>query len=421
MVGDDDLAVLAIDDAREDLPEPILLDPNRGAPAEVSLFGFPKADKTDDGVWRDFAVSRGTASGLVQLKWDDSLGSLFGQSGGAVIDKETDSLVGLLQEGSTTGAFDRYLPTHRIAKILPELSVPWCFAGSDTRAHIESRGRGRYGSQASGEFFRGRTKALARVKEWLCSIDDSDQVLVVTGKPGAGKSAVLSRIVLDDVLCGQGMRFVFHASQSSHALFCQTLARLVGVPATASGIVLTHAISERLAGRLLVLVDALDEASTPSDRHDLVNTLRGLAGLPGVRVVVATRSLSVDTFDSDGLVYRLGVMNAGSGNLVDLDREPYRDTQAVKQHAFAILTHEGIEQIRVATAAGKWYSAHTERAERVAEMIGRKASGNFLVASLEAASLIGRDEPIDPDDPEAENAIPATLEEVYDKCLDNLV
>ena len=46
-----------------------------------------------------------------------------------------------------------------------------------------------------GYRFRGRTAALGEIMDWLDRAEPDRRVLVVTGSPGVGKSAVLGRIV----------------------------------------------------------------------------------------------------------------------------------------------------------------------------------------------------------------------------------
>ena len=64
------------------------------------------------------------------------------------------------------------------------------------RSHFTRRARGQRSDARGGDLFRGRAAALAAVGGWLTDPDDQGRPLVVTGQPGAGKSAVLARAVL---------------------------------------------------------------------------------------------------------------------------------------------------------------------------------------------------------------------------------
>ena len=45
-----------------------------------------------------------------------------------------------------------------------------------------------------GWYFRGRTRALRELSEWLNDAED-DRTRVITGRPGSGKSAIIAKIV----------------------------------------------------------------------------------------------------------------------------------------------------------------------------------------------------------------------------------
>jgi len=417
--GDDDLAVLTLKPAGG-LPPPLPLWPAWRPPEAVKVFGFPLADKTDEGVWRDFTVSGPTTSGLVQLMYDEASGSLVGQSGGPVIDQTSGRLVGLLQEGSEKGVFDRYLPLRQIARAWPELRLPWAFTGTHARAHVESRGRGQRSRVSTGDLFCGRVAALKKIGGWLDADVDPGRVLVVSGQPGAGKSAVLSRAALLAEADHPGVGLVFHARQSTHSAFCEALAGFVGVPPVNDAMDLAEAVSRRPAGPLLVMVDALDEAPTRLDRHQLASTLKDLAQLPGLRVVVATRPLTTgSTFATDGLVYRLGATSALASNLIDLDEDPYRDPAAVYAFARALLTRVDLDPPSTASKAWIHFREHPQQAARLAHAIATRAADNFLVAALAATHFAERDDPVDSDDPSVLSTMPSSVGEALDKYLDS--
>ena len=61
--------------------------------------------------------------------------------------------------------------------------------------HWRPRARGVSIDSERGYRFRGRAAALHRIVSWLDRAEPDRRVLVVTGSPGVGKSAVLGRIV----------------------------------------------------------------------------------------------------------------------------------------------------------------------------------------------------------------------------------
>ena len=72
----------------------------------------------------------------------------------------------------------------------------WSLASDiEGRKHWKSRSRGVSRNDEQGYRFSGRTAALTSITEWLQSPIADRRVLVVTGSPGARKSAVLARIV----------------------------------------------------------------------------------------------------------------------------------------------------------------------------------------------------------------------------------
>ena len=168
-------------------------------PARVQVFGYPLAEGPLNGVWRQFAVAGPAAAGTVQLNWVGDVGTFPGHSGGPVIDADGHAVAGILVEGSGPGRFDRFVPVTRIAQVWPQLPRPWLVTGPDpgeARSHFTRRARGQRSIARGGDLFRGRQAALAAVRGWLTADEPPGQALVITGQPGAGKSAVLARAAL---------------------------------------------------------------------------------------------------------------------------------------------------------------------------------------------------------------------------------
>ena len=194
-----DVAVLDLgDDPPGCLPTPVPVWPAARPPGRVWVFGYPLAERLLKGVWRQFVVAGPAPAGTVQLDWIDT-GTFPGHSGGPVIDADGHALAGILVEGSERGRFDRFVPVTLIARVWPGLPQPWLMTGHDpgeARGHFTRRARGQRSAARGGDLFRGRHVALDRIQGWLTADEPPGQALVITGQPGAGKSAVLARATL---------------------------------------------------------------------------------------------------------------------------------------------------------------------------------------------------------------------------------
>src|SRR5262249_16871006 len=147
--------------------------------------------------------------------------------------------------------------------------------------HFGPRGRGTDIGAEAGHYFVGRVAVLSRLAAWSRS-DSAERAAVVTGSPGAGKSAVLGRLVVladpgsrvgiptDTVAAGTdpGTGAIDVAIHARH----KTLDELVTGIAAGAGLD-TDSVDELIAGLarrgrpLVVVLDALDEAGTVDDRE----------------------------------------------------------------------------------------------------------------------------------------------------------
>ena len=341
LVGDMDVAVLDLGESPPDwLPQPVRVWAGQRLPERVRLTGFPGAERELKGVWREFEVSGPTASGSVQLDWEKDTGALPGHSGGPVVDRESAVLVGILAEGSVRGRFDRFVPVYVIARCWPDLPRPWLFAGSgDARAHADRRARGQRARARSGDLFRGRANVLYRIDEWLTAPATSGRPLVVTGQPGAGKSAVLARAALDAERDRTVPGVFFHARGATEEQLLDAVAAYNGLstPAGLDGL-LDDLLRQEPDATVALVVDALDEGA---DRRVIARTLTELAIIPWLRIVVGTRPMAAADRYARGLLPDLEVTSADAENLVDLDADPYRDPEGLRAFAAALLQQEG--------------------------------------------------------------------------------
>ena len=135
----------------------------------------------------------------------------------------------------------------------------------EARSHFTRRARGQRSAARGGDLFRGRQVALDRIREWLTAVEAPGQPLVMTGQPGAGKSAVLARAALSVEAGHGGPGLAFHARAATIGDFLTALADLTGIDTPASADELVTSLAD-LPGQspTPVVVDALDEAA--SDR-----------------------------------------------------------------------------------------------------------------------------------------------------------
>ena len=175
------------------------------------------------------------------------------------------------------------------------------------KEHWDPHGRGVEQAVRPGWFFTGRRGALSQLVAWLTSTyDPEDNMRVITGGPGSGKSAVLARLVTmsdpayrarmpwplaaDDPVAGLysgAIDVAVHAREAPAEEVVGALAAVAGVPGTDLGDLIGKLLDRGKA--FTVVVDALDEADDP---HALALALRRLASETadaGFRLMVGTR------------------------------------------------------------------------------------------------------------------------------------
>ncbi len=428
-----DVAVLDLGEDWPDwLPAPVPVWPAARSPGTVQVFGYPLAERLLKGVWRKFKSAGPDTDGLVQLDWIGAVGTFRGHSGGPVIDADTYALAGILVEGAERGQFDRYLPVMLIARVWPGLPRPWLTTGAnrgeapshgEARSHFTRRARGQRNAARGGDLFRGRQVALDRIREWLTAVQAPGQPLVITGQPGAGKSAVLARAALSVEAGHGGPGLGFHARDATIGDFLTALADLTGIDTPASADELVASLAD-LPGQspTPVVVDALDEAASEQDRRHITEVLAELAVLPWLRVAVATRTMAAgNPFAPGGLLSDLGVATCDDHSLIDLDSDIYFDLEGLYQFAGALLAQDGMDHPGPPGAAWTQYRARPPVCDRLAAVIAERAGRNFLVAAMAAVPLSTARTMTDPAaqgfDPAS---IPSGVGEGLSKYLDRL-
>ncbi|RSD11985.1 trypsin-like peptidase domain-containing protein [Amycolatopsis eburnea] len=421
--------VLKVETGRDSMQDVALLELEKAVPAGVEAarlrcarssdlvdtnwwaFGFPEGDPYGDSAFGKV----GSALGYGWIRIDTASRYLVrpGFSGGGLWSPDYDAVVGLVGQAHANGD-GRALTLLQVDKIFPgrgisELSAwsagvagdmamaawGWSLASDPEGVrHWRPRARGVSIDSEKGYRFRGRTAALSTISRWLGRPAPDRRVLVVTGSPGVGKSAVLGRVITtsdrqtseslpvsDDALRVPpgSVACAVHAKGKSALEVATEIARAAAAALPGAATDLAPALSDVLDSRgrprFNVIIDALDEAASPEQARavlrDVILPLSQTCAASGVQVVIGTRGS-----DEDGsLIDALG--NAAA--VIDLDSDAYFEQRDLVSYALACLRLEGDERIDGPYADE---SVATPVAERIAELAGT----NFLIAGLIARS-----------------------------------
>jgi WD40 repeat protein/energy-coupling factor transporter ATP-binding protein EcfA2 len=320
----------------------------------------------------------------------------------------------------------------------------WQFAAAVDPAldplHFISRAAGAPQQQdiAQGCFFTGREEQLGRIKQWL-EEDGQPSLMVVTGSPGSGKSALLGVVAclahpqLREVTrqiataiprdvrpeLNPGVAAV-HARQRGPSEVLSSVASQLGLGEEPSRGWTARSVVERLSVQrdtpVTLLVDALDEAS--SDMALVSEVLLPLARARRrpdesgasvkdsvlCRVLIGMRPLW------DRYASLLDEMEDNS-HLLDLDDIPLEQRTAELSDYLC----DVLETSRVYSGLGV-VALRTRTAEAVAARLGKQhKAGGFLLASLFAHYLVHQDvaRPVE----EVIERIPADLPAMLDLHL----
>ncbi|MFG2421484.1 trypsin-like peptidase domain-containing protein [Streptomyces sp. NPDC048448] len=377
-------------------------------------FGFPDGDPFGNSA--NGAVGESLTYGWIRLDTESRYPVQSGYSGAALWSPTYQAVVGLVGQARAANGDARALTLHQVERCLPEQKVglltDWSAEAAGETAlaawgwsldddleagrHWKPRARGVSTDAERGFRFRGRTTALTAVVDWLTGESTSRRVLVLTGSPGVGKSAVLGRIVTsadagvvaslppeDDAVRAPvgSVACAVHAKGKTALEVAQEIARAASAaPPTAPedlAAVLRTALTERGAdedGRpFSVVIDALDEATTPEQarlivRHIALPLAETCTDLR-VRVLVGSRRRD----DAGDLLRVFGPAT----RIVDLDAPAYFDRADLVSYAMATLQLLGDER------PGSPYTDDAA-ALPVATRIAELADANFLVAGLTA-------------------------------------
>ena len=237
-----------------------------------------------------------------------------------------------------------------------------------------------------------RESVLATVHGWYTNT--ANGLLVVSGAMGTGKSTVLRQLAATtpgalrtysvDLAQGRDLRHVLAVLAGGGS---DTVAPADVIASLGSG-----------GERLLVLVDAVDEALAGDRLPIVTQVLLPLAGTSGCHVVVAVRRRVDDDVAA--------ALDAARPRTVDLDR----DTEAhglIARHVLRILT----------TTAGSPYGELRAAAEELADEIAEHSAGVFLFADRVANALAREVRAYDRHAPEIQSALHSGIAGVIERDL----
>ncbi|NGO46706.1 trypsin-like peptidase domain-containing protein [Streptomyces ureilyticus] len=407
-----DVAVLHL---TEDVPSGLAARLRRAAPGDLVgtkwwSFGFPEGALGNSA---SGTVGEELAHGWVRLDTDESRYPVKGgYSGAAVWSPDFQAVVGMVGQAHTTTGdalaltvreIDRLLPEEKLCSLTewslnaldetPLTSWGWTLdTDPEAGRHWRPRARGVSTDAEQGFRFRGRTAVLRDVTAWITATPPSRQALVITGAPGSGKSAVLGRIIttadrdvaaslppedtavrapLGSVACA------VHTKGKTALEVAQEIARAASAPPPRRVADLLPSLRECLRERhrhpFTLVIDALDEATSPADAravvsHIVVPLAETCADL-GARVMVGTRRRD----DAGDLLGAFGQ----AAHVLDLDSPEFSALSDLTAYTVATLQLQGDER------SGSPYS-DLRAALPLAERIAALADGNFLVAGLVA-------------------------------------
>ena len=308
------------------------------------------------------------------------------------------------------------VPDAHALPVLPRLSVAEQqrsrLAGElALKEHWDPRGRGVERAARPGWFFTGRRQALSEMVAWLTAAPDpTDNVRVVTGGPGSGKSAVVARLVtMSDPRCRSGMPGPPAADDPAADLPAGALdvavharSALTGevVSALAAAAGASQADADGLTDRLLkrretftIAVDALDEADDPRGLARMLRRLASETADAGVRLLIGTRPGGPDR----RLITDLGLSAHGDDSaLIDLDLPAYLDIDDLADYVRRRLLLTGVPP-----GPGQPdtpYRGREALAGQVAEAVASAAYPAFLIGQLVSRALVLRGHPLSPGD-----------------------
>lgn len=387
-------------------------------------FGFPDGDMIGDSA--NGRVGAALALGWVRLDTESRYLIRPGFSGGGLWSPDYKAVVGVVGQAHGNGD-GRAITLHEASRCFPDQRLGvlahwspqaagevalqqwgWRLARDpEGTRHWQPRARGVSTDSEPGYRFRGRRAALLQLVRWLDRPNPDRQVLVITGSPGVGKSAVLGRIVTtadataramlppaDDAVKATvgSVHCAVHAKGKTALEVAEEIARAASarLPSDLGDLApaVRDVLGQQARGKFNVIIDALDEAASPEQARAIIDKLvlpiaKTCADL-GAQVVVGTRRSD----DGGDLLDRFADVAA----ILDLDDAQYFEMEDLADYALASLQLVGDQR------EGNPY-ADQRRALPLADRIAAMSGRNFLVAGLIArAHGLHDDEPAVPEE-----------------------
>jgi WD40 repeat protein len=428
--GKGDIALLELDHETGAAPAPLRIRDDL-EDRRFAVRGFPAGRETIEATG---LIRRPTGPGdeWVQIEDTKTAGVSIsrGFSGSPVWATDLDAVVGIVvAERPTSERVGHMIPLTTVAQYWKPLLS---FAGwrldldDDLDTHWLPRARGvEPESESTGWYFTGRRRALETVSTWLNQRTyDDRRIRFITGAPGSGKSAIVSRlVVLADRHLGPtvpldpvdlvtmptagSIHFAIHAKG-------KTLREIVSAIALAADVQADdpdHLVVELKQRRrpFTLVVDALDEAAEnagPALARLLSRIALDADGI-GMRVVIGARSgASAGPTGEvlDGLGERLVVLR--------IDQPPLIEERDLSDYARRRLLLDATD------SSSTPYRDDVGLATSVAKAVAERSFPLFLVAQLACRTLVNRPSVLDTNDPVWMDRLPADVGQAMEDYLD---
>jgi WD40 repeat protein len=285
------------------------------------------------------------------------------------------------------------------------------------RRYWQAASSGTPGVLLKGDYFTGRTRALQDINAVVNRESTGTAGLIlVTGGPGSGKSAVIGRLLtlvagpkprIAAIRSGPdpgaipvltGTTILVHARGLTADQLAASIAEEADIDA-ASPEELLNVLHYR-DDDLTIIVDALDEATDPRGiATQLLRPMAALASRCRLRVVVAGRPQVVSTL-------------RGHARVIDLDSTDYANPADLVEYVRRCLLLDVDPEVPTP------YRTDPELASRVAEAVALRAANSYLLAQLIARSLVQADTVADIGRHGWFDALPDTAGEAMREYLD---
>lgn len=425
-----DVAVLRVTSKTPPSATPAVLSPltlRDAVPFDTE--GFP--EKHNDGIGAHGSILR-LFIGVewVQLEADGYRGRRLtkGFSGAPIFDRERQVVVGMVTAEDSkepAAGISAMIPVEVLVTYWPPLAelLPTCKMINPN--FWDTVARGVEHPSRPGWFFTGRTEAIRDLTEWLTApLNPANNVAIVTamteksgggkgGGPGSGKSAVLGRLVTmsdrryrskmreqgvlisaDDPINGLPIGSIHVAirarAREARQVFSEVAAALslsIESPSTSgsedpSSDDVHHIVAALLStsAPFTVVVDGLDEASSPGVLAELLAEFAEAGADAGLRVLIGTRPGHDQTWLKP---FGPNVL------LIDLNATKYSSMDELAMYVERRLLEGN-------PASSTLSHGKNELTGDVAREVARKAYPSFLFAQLVCRSLLNNAEPVSP-------------------------